>query len=80
MYISSSASSPSYNFFIIYKFYKNAQIIVILNTHNSLDMNGVHIIICHITYSNFLLSINSKKHIDNNYFKISQLHVELPTS
>jgi hypothetical protein len=31
------------------------------------------------TYSNFL-SINSKKYIDNNYFKIPQLHAGLPTS
>jgi hypothetical protein len=31
------------------------------------------------SFSNFLLSINSKKHIDNNYFKILQLHVRLPT-
>jgi hypothetical protein len=31
-------------------------------------------------YSNSLLFINSKKHIDNNYFKISHLRTGLPTS
>jgi hypothetical protein len=36
-------------------------------------MQYVHIIICCTTYSNFLLSINSKTYIDNNYLKIPQL-------
>jgi hypothetical protein len=31
-------------------------------------------------YSNFLLSINSKKYINNYYFKIPQLRLGLPTS
>jgi hypothetical protein len=31
-------------------------------------------------YSNFLLSINSIKHINNNHFKIPQLRAGLPTS
>jgi hypothetical protein len=33
-----------------------------------------------LSYFNFLLSINSKKHIDNNYFEILQLCVGLPTN
>jgi hypothetical protein len=47
VYISLTAPSPFSNFFITYKFYeKFASIIIILNTRSSLNIHGVHIIIC----------------------------------
>jgi hypothetical protein len=43
-------------------------------------MHDVYIIIYPIILLYFLLSIKLKKHIGNNYVKISQLRAGLPTS
>jgi hypothetical protein len=55
-------------FFIIYKIYKNTEIIIILNICNFLEVYTSSFVSS--PYSNFLLSIIFLKNIDNNYFKI----------
>jgi hypothetical protein len=80
VYTSSSVPSPSSNFFI-YKFLEKC-----INKnyfkYPQFSWHGrctYHHLPHHLTLI-FLLSINSKKHIDNNYFKIPQLREGLPTS